>query len=316
MSLASLHPTLLLLAALVSVGVLLGRSGHLGTSREQAASILTAVVIDVTLPALTLEVLLRRPLGLAVVRPLLPATVGLVASGLAAWGLGAMLRWSRPVRGTVNVCGAFCNTSFLGLPVVRALFPGDAEAAQAAVFIDTVDTTILLWTAGVAIARAFGTARRSSGNAMLGVLLRPATLSVLLGLAGTLLRVPVPESVLSALHGVGAATSVLVFLALGMRLDPSVLAGQRAPLAVAVALKMLFAPAIALGVVLATRGHGAPMAVAVLQASMPSALIAAAIATQEGCDDRLAAAIVVTSLLLAVPALSLWGPVFARIASG
>ncbi len=47
---------------------------------------------------------------------------------------------------------------------------------------------------------------------------------------------------------------------------------------------------------------------------MPAAVIAAAIATLERCDDRLAAAIVMSSLALSVPALWAWSPVLRAIA--
>ena len=315
MAVAALLPTLLGLLALVCVGVLLGRTGRLGIPAERAAVALTALVVDVTLPALTLDVLLRRQLTVAVAWSLVPSTVALLASLAAGYGVSALAGWSRPVRGTVMLCAAFCNTGFLGVPITRALFPERTEAAQAAVLIDTIDTTALLWTVGVAIAHSFGDRGGAAGARpnLRALLLRPATLSVLVGLGANLLGLRCPAAVLSLLQGVGASTSVLVFLALGMRLDLSVLRGQRAPLLAALAIKMVLSPLLALLTVRALSLHGAPMAVSVLQASMPAAVIAAAIATQERCDDRLAAATVMSSLALTLPALWLWSPVLRAI---
>lgn len=316
MSVAALIPTLLGLLALVCIGVILGRTGRLGVPADRAAAALTALVVDVTLPALTLDVLLRQPLTLAVAWSLVPSTVALFASLCVGYAISSLAGWSRPVRGTVMICAAFCNTGFLGVPITRALFPERTDAAQAAVLIDTIDTTALLWTVGVAIAQAFGEHRgdHATQSRLRGVLLRPATLAVLVGLALNLVGAVAPAPLLSLLQGVGASTSVLVFLALGMRLDLSVLRGQRAPLLIAVAIKQVLSPAIALVVVHALSLRGAPMAVSVLQASMPAAVIASAIATQEHCDDRLAAAIVMSSLALMVPALWLWSPVLHALA--
>jgi len=313
---AALLPTLLGLLALVGIGVLLGRSSRLGVPADLAAGALTALVIDVTLPALTLDVLLRRQLTVAVAWSLVPSTVALFASLAAGYAVSVLAGWSRPVRGTVMLCSAFCNTGFLGVPITRVLFPEHTEAAQAAVLIDTIDTTALLWTVGIAIAQAFGerdgsTARSTS---LRSVLWRPATVSVILGLTLNLAGFAAPAALLAALQWIGASTSVLVFLALGLRLDLSVLRGQRAPLIAALAIKIVLSPALALLVVRALSLHGAPIAVSVLQASMPAAVIAAAIATQERCDDRLAAAIVMSSLALSVPALWAWSPVLRAIA--
>lgn len=311
MSVAALIPTLLGLLALVLVGVVLGRSGRLGVPSERAAAALTAVVVDVTLPALTLDVLLRRRLTLEVAWSLAPSTAALLACLAVSYAVATLARWPRPARGTVILCASFCNTGFLGVPITRALFPARTDAAQAAVLIDTVDTTALLWTVGVAVAAAFGDRPDAINPAQRAraALLRPATLSVLLGLALNLGGVAAPPALLALLEWVGATTSVLVFLALGMRLDLSALRGQRAPLLAALAIKLLLSPAIALVVARALGLHGAPIAVSVLQSSMPVAVIAAAIATQERCDDRLAAATVMSSLALSLPAVWAWSPV-------
>jgi predicted permease len=315
-SVTALLPTLFGLFALVVVGAIVGRTGRLGVPADRAAGALTALVVDVTLPALTLDVLLRARLTSTVAWSLVPSTAALVACLAAGWIISSLAGWSRPVRGTVMVCAAFCNTGFLGVPITRALFPNGTDAAQAAVLIDTFDTTALLWTVGVAIAQAFGERRDADGapRRLRSLLLRPATLAVLVGLPLNLLGLTAPAAVLTLLQWVGATTSVLVFLALGMRLDLAVLRGQRAPLLASLVIKLVLSPLLALLAVRALSLHGAPIAVSVLQSSMPAAVIAAAIATQERCDDRLAAAIVMSSLALTLPALWLWSPVLRALA--
>lgn len=317
MSVSALLPTLLGLLALVAVGALLGRTGRLGVPADRAAAALTTLVVDVTLPALTLDVLLRDRLTAAVAWSLVPSTVALFASIGVAWAVSTLARWSRPVRGAVMLCATFCNTSFLGVPITRALFPSRTDAAQAALLIDAIDTTALLWTVGVAIAHAHGDrpASHDAASRVRQVLLRPATLSVIVGLALNLAGVRVANTLLSLFQWVGASTSVLVFLALGMRLDPSVLRGQRAPLVASLAIKFVASPVVALLLARALSLHGAPIGVSLLQSSMPAAVIAAAIAAQERCDERLAAAIVMSTIALTVPALWLWSPVIRALSN-
>jgi malate permease and related proteins len=285
-------------------------------SADHAGAALTAVVVDVTLPALTLDVLLRQRLSADVAWSLVPSTVALGGCIAAGYAITALAGWSRPVRGAVILCASFCNTGFLGVPITRALFPSRTDAAQAAVLIDTVDTTALLWTVGIALAHAFGErgATEAARPGLRGALLRPATLSVVVGLTLNLLGARPPAALLSVLQWVGASTSVLVFLALGLRLDLRTLRGQRAPLVLALGIKLVLSPLLALLVVRALSLHGPPIAVSVLQSSMPAAVIAAAIATQQRCDDRLAAAIVMSSLALALPSLWLWSPVLRALA--
>jgi Kef-type K+ transport system membrane component KefB len=122
-----------------------------------------------------------------------------------------------------------------------------------------------------------------------GVLLRPATLSVLVGLALGAARVPLPPALLSALDLLGAATTPLAFIFLGMRLDLRGAWSARGPIAVVVAMKLAVMPLVAALSARTLGLHGAAAAIGTLQSAMPTALVAAIIAERAGCDARVEA---------------------------
>lgn len=271
----------------------------------RAPALLATLVTEVTLPALSLGVLARAPLPPGAAGALWPSLLSLGVVLALAWALSRALGFSRAVTGSVLLTAGFSNTAFVGLPLTQALF-ADPDYLRAAILVDTVTTTLGLWTLGVILAHRFG--GRSVGLSGAAAMLRPATLSVILGLALGALRVPLPHALLAALDLLGAATTPLAFLFLGMRLDLRGAWSARGPIAGVVALKLAVMPLVAAMVARALDLHGAAAAVGTLQSAMPTALVAAMIAERAGCDARVAAGAVAVTVPLGVALSALTAP--------
>lgn len=263
-----------------------------------AGPILATLVTDLTYPALTLSLLARAPVPRSALQAVVPATVALAGGLGLAWALSAALGLDRPARGAFVLAAGFSNTAFVGLPLTQALFPAPGHAA-AAIVIDTVDTTLLLWTAGIAIARHFGEGARP-GPAFHRAWLRPPTLAVVLGLSFGGLGVTLPRWLDATLETLGAATTPLVFLFIGLRLDARDVVARRGPLAALALVKLVAMPLAAALSARALGLRGSAASVATLQSAMPTALVAVVIAAREGCDPRLATAAVAVTVPLGV----------------
>lgn len=274
---------------------------------ERAGAVLATLVTDVSFPALTVLVLTRARIRGDVLLALVPATAALAAGIALAWIVSRALRLDAPARGAFVLTAAFCNTAFIGLPLTQALFPEPAYAA-AALVVDTFDTTLGLWTVGVSIAQRFGgRAGRASPRA---ALLRPATLSVLAGLALNAADVSLPSSMESTLGMLAAATTPCVFLFLGMRLDLRSVHAQRRPLAALAAIKLVAMPVVAAITARALGLRGPAAAIGTLQSAMPTALVAAVIAERAGCDARLATGAVALTIPVGVALTALSAPLY------
>lgn len=295
-------PLLLTLFGLTAVGQLLRLLGM----PANAPDVLGRVIVQVTMPALLLVMLARARFDPALLPALLATTVAL----FAALALGAlwlrMLGAGRPGQGAAGLVAAFSNTAFLGLPFVLARYPGSDSAATTAILIDTVDTTILLLTVGVAFAAAMASEARPAATprlpraarALLRLLTRPMLIAVMLGLGLALAGHELPPLLLGPLAVVGQSTTTLAFLTIGLGLDLRSLRGQTRALAGIAVIKLILMPGLAALILLGLGIRGEVAQVAVLQAAMPTAVIAAIIATDAGCDGRLAsAAAVITTLL-------------------
>jgi hypothetical protein len=287
----------------LAIGYLLRRSGRLPPAGADA---LNVVVVDVTLPALILATLNGRPLAWSAARAVLASAIALLAAFALALLLARALRLGRPARAAAALASSFSNTSFLGIPLILALYPRDPVAAPTAVVIDAFITTLGLYTLGVAWARREGEGRAEPTVSPLRGLVSPATVSVLVALALNIAHVRLPDAIERPLLLLGNATAPLVFLALGMRLDLGALRGRARALVAIAAIKQLVAPAVALGAAIALGLRGSEAQVTVLESAMPTSMMSAVIAARYGCDGALGTAAVVTTLLLSAATLPLW----------
>ncbi len=303
-------PVLLMLFTLVAVGQLLR---VLRVLPAGAPEVLARVIVLVTMPALIVGILADARFEPA----LIPALVATTTALLVALGLGALLLralgGSRPAQGAAGIVASFSNTAFLGIPFIVAVLPGSRSAATAAVIIDIVDTTILLLTLGVGFAGFM--ARPSSpvsrpwvpriAAALLALVRQPMIIAVLLGLGLALTGVALPPKIAGPIAQVGQTTPVLAFLTIGLGLDLGSLRGQTRALAGIAMIKLCVAPGVAALVLLALGVRGEVAQTAVLQAAMPTAMVSVIIATQAGCDARLATAAAVVTTVLALATLPL-----------
>ncbi|WP_437663628.1 AEC family transporter [Sorangium sp. So ce1182] len=285
---------LLALFAVLGVGVLLRA---LGRSGQADAAVLNRLVIDVTTPALIVSVLRRSGIGQGAWGAVAASTIALFTCALAGIAVARALGLPRAAQGAAGLVGSFSNTGFLGVPLVLALYGQAGGAAGTAILVDSIVTTLMLWTFGVALAARMGAGGEADARGLLRVLLHPNVLSIAAGLALHALPIPLPAWVERALDALGSATPTLVFLALGLSLDLRSLRGRVRPLMAIAAVKLLLGPAVALAAALALHLERPTSEVAVLQSAMPTSMVSVIIAARYGCDGQFAAATAVLTTL-------------------
>ncbi len=290
---------LLTLVLALAAGAVLRRSRRLP---GDAATVLNRVIVDVTLPALVIAVLPFAELDRAIVAALVVTLSGQVVGFACGISITRALGLSRATQGAAGLVAGFANTGFLGIPVAIALFGGRGVGPSTAILIDGFNTTALLWTSGLLFARRMGDKVTSDAKprSVLAALVTPLSISVLLALAMNLAHVHPPELLRGALEKIGAATTALVFLALGLSLDVRALKGRVAALGLVTITKLAIAPVAAYAAARALHLHGTIGSVAVLQASMPTAMLSVVLAAESGCDASFAAGVAVATTLVSL----------------
>jgi hypothetical protein len=260
---------------------------------------ITSMSVSVLVPAVVFDSLTRAALPRDLVgRLALHVLVQLLCIGLLAVGIAAVLGWDRPARAALLLATLFSNSGNMGLPIALFAFGPPGLALAGGWF---AVQAVSLHTLGVWIAAH----ARSGGAQALRQLFRlPIFYAVLAGIAvnGTGWPLPAPVAKVSQLLANGSIAVLLLLLGIQLsRLRPQ---AEAAGASVAAAIRLLAAPPIAwlTGVMLGLEGAG--LGVAILQASMPSAVTAALWATEFDARPGLVSASVVVSTLVSVVTLT------------
>ena len=264
------------------------------------------VIVYVGVPMVTLfsfaqksfDVVLLFNMGMVAV---LSAVLMLMAFGVSVLVLGR--GQLTPASRARVAAGCMSNCSFMGIPVMQALFPGDVEPVIYAVVFGVM-FNIFSWTLLVYILTGEKKYMRVSR-----VLINPPTLILLLALPVFFcdLGQVIPVPVLDAVGTIGAMTTPLSMLVLGIRLADiplKVLLGS--PKAYLTSLvKLLLVPGMTLGVVyglsfVLPAAHGMVASSMVIIMGMPAAFSVVMFAKMYDADTGEAAKNVLLSALLSI----------------
>jgi len=271
--------------------------------------ILNGLVINVTLPALIFLALTHAP-SLPASDARLPLAFWLAeaVTMAAAYGLGRLLRLPRPTLGALMIVGVFGNTAFLGYPITLSLLPSQFPAT---VLLDEFGCVIALYLSCALIGGAFGSKESDWRSAMLRFARSPLLFSVIAALIVRLLPWPhgllvvpafaVAGGVLSqCLAYLSQGTTPLILLALGVALQPRAALAAPGAALLPCLLKLVLCPLAMWGACRLLRVGGDHLRVAVLQASMPTSVLASVLCAQNDMEGPLAVGVVFLTTVLSV----------------
>jgi predicted permease len=186
----------------------------------------------------------------------------------------------------------FSNSGNYGLPV--ALFAFGREAlARATVYF--VTSSVLTYTFGVVLAAS---GRRSIASACANVLRVPTIYAVVAAAVVMWSGVTVPAMVMRPIGMLSDAALPLMILVLGMQLERAARPERPVVVAVAVILSLIVTPLAAIGIAFALGLEATTLQAAVMQASMPAAVVTTVLALEYEVSPDFVTNVVVASTAL------------------
>lgn len=297
----------LLVVVCLLLGVLARRSGRFP---DATPAVLSRVVIDVALPALTLLYVPRLTVDGSAGLTLLVAAVTtpwlLFALALAVlWPLARARGWSRGTLGALVLTTGLANTSFVGFPLIEALY--GPRALRTALIFDQAGSFLVVSTAGVALAAACAGRERPAPAAFARRLASfPPFLAFVLALF--LHGVPFHPFLVVVLEKLAALVIPLALLSVGyqLRLDRGILARDGGKLAAGLAVRLALAPLLVLLAMRAAGLHGEAANVIVAESAMGPMVTGAVLAVEENLDPPLATLLLGVGIPLSLVTVPLW----------
>lgn len=193
---------------------------------------------------------------------------------------------------------ALLNTGNYGLPVSDFAF-GKEGLQRAVIFF--LASSVWTNTVGIYVAsRGTGTTRQALGNVFKSPLIYAMVAGFILNVTGTTLPLPLERAV----GLLSQATVPFMLIVLGLQLSRTSLTRHLTPLTLAVFVRLVVGPLVAIGLAALLGVSGLARQVSILQAAMPSGVMSSVLATLFGGDARFVAATILLSTLASIVTLT------------
>lgn len=270
---------------------------------DGTGNVLSLFVIYVSLPALVLSKIPELTITGDLLVPAFLPWIMLLLSAAAILLLSRMLAWDRATTGCLLLLVPLGNTSFLGIPMVKAFF--GEQAIPYALLYDQVGSFLALATYGSLVLAVYGTGENRPRIA--GVLRKifsfPPFLALIL--AFMLRSVPYPPVAVDLLKTLAATLIPLVMIAVGFQFTPRLNRETTSRLGIGLSIKLVAAPLVALFLCRIAGWDGEAARVAVFESGMPPMVSAGAVAILANLSPKLTAALVGMGILLSFATLPL-----------
>jgi malate permease and related proteins len=272
---------------IAAIGFLLAR--FLGASVKTVAH----VVFYALVPCLVFNMLITsRMTGQQFGRMALLNVLVLVSMGLIARAVAVPLRLSRAELSAFLLVVMFSNSGNYGLPVVLFAFGQDALSYATAFF---VTGSLLTYTVGVLIA---ATGRRSIPAALIGLTRIPAIYALAAAATVMVAGIQLPQAITRPIALLSDAALPMMILVLGMQLERATIPERPSLVGVAVAISLVVAPIVAIGLASLIGVQGTARQAAVILSSMPVAVVTTILAVEFDVTPAFVTSAVFVSTLL------------------
>ncbi len=189
------------------------------------------------------------------------------------------------------------NFVLFGIPVCTALFGAQASGLASVLIAVIIPLYNVL---AVVSLEMFNGGRPSLLRTLKGIVTNPLMLASVAGILCLVFHIVLPDILEVTISRLGGIATPLAFVILGASFGFREVGGCIKDLGITLGVKLLFFPALFLGLAILLGFRGAPLAVLLTVFASPVAVSSFTMAQQMGGDDRLAGQLVIFSSLLSV----------------
>ena len=266
--------------------------------------VLNQYVLYVALPAMALYFLPKITLNWEL---LFPASVAWIAFGLSYVFfnfLGKKLGWSRKLIGCLIITGGLGNTSFVGIPVVEALF--GKEGLETLIIIDLPGTFVVLSTLGILVATKYSKTKTSISLSR-KLISFPPFIAFIIGVIMAIIKIDFPEIASETFRTLTATVSPIALISVGFQLKIRQESKHYRYLALGLAFQLLIIPAVIFGLFYGVFGKSdLATQVSIIEAAMAPMITGAILASSYGLKPQLSNMMVGFGIPISFLTLGLW----------
>jgi predicted permease len=248
--------------------------------------LLNKIVIYICLPALALYYIPKIEWSTELLLPIGVSWIGFVVSYLFFSFLGSKFGWSKKLIGCLIITAGLGNTSFLGFPIIEALY--GEEGLKTAILVDQPGSFVVLSTLAILVATFYSTGSPNGFQIAKKILLFPPFITFLVACLMNVFNFDFHEYIQFLLQKVGSAMTPLAMLSVGLQLSFDRKSQHWKFLGLGLLYKLIVTPAlIYLLYVVILQQHSKIIQVAIMESAMAPMITACILASTHGLKPRL-----------------------------
>lgn len=267
--------------------------------------LLNKIVIYVCLPALALYYIPKIHWNNQLLYPIGVAWLGFLFSYLFFSFLGNKFSWSKKLTGCLIITAGFGNTSFLGFPIIQALY--GEEGLRMAILVDQPGTFVVLSTFGILVATFYSSGSPSALYIFKRILFFPPFIAFLVACVMNILGFDFHRYIQLVLQKTGSVMTPLAMLSVGLQLQFDRRSKHLKFLGLGLLFKLLLTPALLYVLYVIVLGQNSKMIdVSIMEAAMAPMITASIIASSYGLKPRLSSMMIGFGIPISFITLAFW----------
>jgi len=272
---------------------------------KETALVLNKFVIYISLPAVALYYMPKVELSTQLLYPLGVAWIGFLFSFLIFFSLGKWLGWSKSLTGCMILMGGLGNTSFLGIPIIEALY--GKEGLETLVLVDQPGTFIMLSVPGVIVATSYSRGTAHFSNIIKRILVFPPFIAFSIGVLFPVLHLKMPEVLDEVFEKLALTVTPLALVSVGFQLNMQKRSKHWGFLALGLTYQLILWPLIIFFLYkVALKQNSMAIDVCIMEAGMAPMITAAIVASSYGLKPKLSNMMVSLGIPLSFITLTIW----------
>lgn len=266
---------------------------------------LNQFVIYISLPALALYYIPKIALSYQLVFPMAVAWIGFMLSFAFFWLLGKAFGWSKKLTGCLILVGGLGNTSFVGFPVIEALY--GREGLETAIVLDQTGSFLVLTTLGIIVASMYSRDIPNASSILKKVVLFPPFIAFVIGGFLNVFQLDFVETMQNVFQKLGGTVTPIALIAVGLQLKIERQSKHWNFLALGLFFKLIITPAFIYILYKIIFGEsGKIIEVSIMEAAMAPMITASILASSHGLKPKLSSMMIGFGIPLSFLTLAFW----------
>ena len=272
---------------------------------KNAHSTLNQFVIYISLPALALFYIPKIQINAQLLYPLGIAWLGFLFSFLFFYSIGKRLKWSNKLIGCLIITAGLGNTSFVGFPVIQALF--GEEGLKTAIIVDQPGSFVVMATLGVFTATLFSKGQANAKDIARKILLFPPFIGFFIACVFSVFKLDFISDLQTVFQKLGSTVTPIALLSVGLQIKLDKQSQHWKFLRLGLFFKLILTPAIFyLLYKIVLKGNGLVVDVSIMESAMAPMITGTILASTYGLKPKLSNMMVSVGIPLSFITLAFW----------